>query len=91
MQIAQDKQPADQHRGETHRTGQNRAPTASGHHGWTVVTTTDHGGSHSQAVPRPWWPSPSPNCYGFSCDASISNAIIAWLLLGFSFKWSVGS
>ena len=50
MQIAQDKQPADQHRGETHRTGQNRAPTASGHHGWTVVTTTGHGGSHGQAV-----------------------------------------
>ena len=51
MQIAQNKQSANQgKKDKTRRTGQELAVTASGHHGSTVVTTTARGGSHGQAV-----------------------------------------
>ena len=51
MQIAQDKQPADQGK-EAKRSvqGTKKTRTTSGHHGWPVVTTTVRGGHHGQPV-----------------------------------------
>ena len=49
--------------------------TASGHHFWTVVAAT--------AVVA----FPLPELLRFFCDASISHAFIARLLLAFAFKW----
>ena len=51
MQIAQDKQPADQGK-EAKRSvqGTKKTRTTSGHHRWPVVTTTVRGGDHGQPV-----------------------------------------
>jgi len=64
---------------------------ASGHHGWTEVTTTDRGGSHGQAVvaATAMVAFPLPELLRFFCDASISHAFITQLLLAFAFKWTM--
>ena len=89
MQIAQDKQSADQGK-EAKRSvqGTKKTRTTSGHHGWPVFTTTVRSGHHGQPVVEATAVVALrlPVVAGFSCDASFCPAINVRLLLVFAFK-----
>ena len=92
MQIAQNKQSANQ--GKRNKNASYRAElavTASGHHGQTVVTTTARGGSHGQAVVAATTvvAVPLPRSLRFFCGLSNSTPLCFGCCFFLALKWRV--